>query len=530
MYFAGMPFSERSKTENVCYVSAVLGSSGLNAVDLVPALVEDLLSLERGVLMYCADQGRTVLVIAPILFISAGNPRHAEICSIKMPSSKCPCRKCYQSKMNRASTTDEAGNVVSVRLNPIETLLATCPERSKHHYELASIGVSNDIPIHNGMTASRLGYKDTGSRNLLHLQSFDSAKDTPVKILHTILLGTAKYFIRYLVRTLLDKNSFNRLTLELEKHQSAPEYSRTFRHKLNYCGSFLGRDFKQFIQTLPLVMETEFTKPTDSKVQTIIPVLKKLGLLQYLLLFLSAPLVPLLKDTFKRRHLFAIFHLADDIRRFGCALNFETEKGEQMNKFIREHVRHTNGHNPAKDITIRFGKEEMLRHIIDGGYWRDQDGHSVKIDAHAKLWLDTNRKDFSVTLLGGSRPLEDNNYAHQEIKAGVCAVFSVTESSSFSSRPYIFGKARKEAGDIVIDCFEIASIDTAKQTLKARLTTTTFPLQQLTTELIIDMHLSDDQGYQLVNVCKFSSYWFFSEHFSNFLHYSDELSAFFNRP
>jgi hypothetical protein len=196
-------------------------------------------------------------------------------------------------------------------------------------------------------------------------------------------------------------------------------------------------------------METEFTKPTDSKVQTIIPVLKKLGLLSSLVFVRSigsnAERYITVVDTAAREFITALhefdekvqtptpfcylpkvhllLHLADDIRRFGCALNFETEKGEQMNKFIREHVRHTNGHNPAKDITIRFRKEEMLRHIIDGGYWKDQDGHSVKIGAHAKLWLDTNRKDFSVTLLGGSRPLEDNNYAHQEIKAGVCSVF-----------------------------------------------------------------------------------------------------------
>ncbi|SAM08085.1 hypothetical protein [Absidia glauca] len=171
-----------------------------------------------------------------------------------------------------------------------------------------------------------------------------------------------------------------------------------------------------------------------------------------------------------------------------------------------------------------------LRHIIDGGFWRDQDGNLVEIGADARLWLSNNRKDFSVALLGGSRPVEDNNYAHQEIKAGVCAVFSVTDSSSISSKPYIFGKARKEAGGIVIDCYEISSIDTAKQTMTARLTSITFPLHQLTTELIIDMHLSDDQGNQLVNVCKFSSYWFFSEHISNFRRYSDELSAFFNRP
>ncbi|KAI8328553.1 hypothetical protein BC941DRAFT_319796, partial [Chlamydoabsidia padenii] len=60
-------------------------------------------------------------------------------------------------------------------------------------------------------------------------------------------------------------------------------------------------------------------------------------------------------------------HLPEDIKRFGCPLHFETERGEMFNKFIREHITHTNRHNPNRDIAIKFGKQVMLRHIMDGG-------------------------------------------------------------------------------------------------------------------------------------------------------------------
>lgn len=62
-----------------------------------------------------------------------------------------------------------------------------------------------------------------------------------------------------------------------------------------------------------------------------------------------------------------LHHLDEDIRRFGCALQYETEKGERFNKFIREQLFHTNRHSTSKDVAIRFGKQEVLKHVADGG-------------------------------------------------------------------------------------------------------------------------------------------------------------------
>lgn len=91
MTFAAMPFSMRNKRENTFFISAVSGSAGLHAMHLVPGLVEDLLQLEQGVVMYSFEHGKKVLVIAPILFIAADNPRHAELCGIKMATVTFPC-------------------------------------------------------------------------------------------------------------------------------------------------------------------------------------------------------------------------------------------------------------------------------------------------------------------------------------------------------------------------------------------------------------------------------------------------------
>ncbi|SAL99754.1 hypothetical protein [Absidia glauca] len=199
-----------------------------------------------------------------------------------------------------------------------------------------------------------------------------------------------------------------------------------------------------------------------------------------------------------------------------------------MNKFIREHVRFTNGHDPTKDITIRFGKELMLRHIIGGGYWWNSDGQIVSLGASSRHWISSNLEDFYVVLMGGSRTLEDNDYQLQKIKEGVCAVFSYKMSSS-TANPYLVGKARNQNGEMMIDCYEISDINTSMQTIRTRLISESYPLSQLNTETVIDMHITDSQGYQIINVCKFGSYWFISEHLALFNHYSEELSAFFNR-
>lgn len=74
-----------------------------------------------------------------------------------------------------------------------------------------------------------------------------------------------------------------------------------------------------------------------------------------------------------RTKLHMLHHLLDDLNRFGAAIHFETEKGEQFNKFIRERIYHTNRRSPSRDLLLCLGKEFMFRHIVDGATWVKDD-------------------------------------------------------------------------------------------------------------------------------------------------------------
>ncbi|KAI9325029.1 hypothetical protein BD770DRAFT_334923, partial [Pilaira anomala] len=61
-----------------------------------------------------------------------------------------------------------------------------------------------------------------------------------------------------------------------------------------------------------------------------------------------------------------LHHILEDIERFGCPLQYETESAEQFNKFIREHLFMTNRQFTSRDVAIRFGKQFICRQIFNG--------------------------------------------------------------------------------------------------------------------------------------------------------------------
>lgn len=61
-----------------------------------------------------------------------------------------------------------------------------------------------------------------------------------------------------------------------------------------------------------------------------------------------------------------LHHMLDDIKRFGCPLQYETESSEHFNKFIREHLFMTNRQYTSRDVAIRFGKQFICRQVFQG--------------------------------------------------------------------------------------------------------------------------------------------------------------------
>lgn len=61
---------------------------------LAEDLVENLLELESGIVMFDAMLGQQVLVVAPVMFVMADNPMSSELCNHQGSTARMFCRMC----------------------------------------------------------------------------------------------------------------------------------------------------------------------------------------------------------------------------------------------------------------------------------------------------------------------------------------------------------------------------------------------------------------------------------------------------
>ncbi|KAJ7728363.1 hypothetical protein B0H16DRAFT_1331027 [Mycena metata] len=239
------------------------------------------------------------------------------------------------------------------------------------------------------------------------IEGLDPHHDTPVEILHVILLGFVKYLWRDLVQNQLGSNAEKKALLVTRLNSfdvSGLGISPLAGHTLvQYSGSLTGRDFRAIAQAAPFVVYDLVSKDC---------------LATWVALSKLIPLVwqPIIKDVdahvalltaeinhfltcaarwttrwFNKPKFHILLHLPEHIRRFGPASLFATEAFESFNAIIRAKSVHSNRHAPSRDIARAFAQGNRIRHLLSGGLFMQPSLISANTSSQGRLELVANR-------------------------------------------------------------------------------------------------------------------------------------------
>ncbi|KAJ3727642.1 hypothetical protein C8R42DRAFT_755301 [Lentinula raphanica] len=212
------------------------------------------------------------------------------------------------------------------------------------------------------------------------IKDFDPHRDTPVEILHVILLGFVKYYWRDAISRLSDEQKkvlTHRLSsLDVSGLGFSPLKGETL---VQFAGSLTGSNFRAIAQVAPFVLYDLVPKPCFEAwlaLSALIPLVWQpviTNIDEYL---------PILQDAidrflncaaewtprwFNKPKFHILKHLPMHIRRFGPAMLYATEGFESFNAVIRDHSVHSNHQAPSRDIARGFARCNRNRHILSQG-------------------------------------------------------------------------------------------------------------------------------------------------------------------
>ncbi|KAI8983315.1 hypothetical protein BD414DRAFT_515805 [Trametes punicea] len=225
-------------------------------------------------------------------------------------------------------------------------------------------------------------YEEAATSPVWRIRDFDPHSDTPVEILHVILLGFVKYLWRDTVSRLKDsakETLVARLTSFDVAGLGIPPLQGTTL--VNYAKSLVGRDFRAIAQAAPFVLHDLCGIPDELHgvwiaLSRLIPLVWQPTIMDFptykdalqsaIDYFLEAT-CKLTPRWFNKPKFHLILHLPEHIRRFGPAMLFATEGFESFNAVIRSHSIHSNHGAPSHDIAIGMAHHHRIRHLLSGG-------------------------------------------------------------------------------------------------------------------------------------------------------------------
>lgn len=102
MMLAGMKREDNAKLQNIHFIVA---SNKVTPLEMAKPIVDDLMELERGVVMFDSFTQQDVVVVAPVLCVLADNPRAAELTNHMGSTANKFCRICHVIKNNSCNNS-----------------------------------------------------------------------------------------------------------------------------------------------------------------------------------------------------------------------------------------------------------------------------------------------------------------------------------------------------------------------------------------------------------------------------------------
>ncbi|TFK16465.1 hypothetical protein FA15DRAFT_553742, partial [Coprinopsis marcescibilis] len=234
-----------------------------------------------------------------------------------------------------------------------------------------------------------LSFVDTHSDEInnpfLSLKYCDFTQDTPVEILHTILLGVVKYAWHW-THTGWKEPQRSRYSTRLQatdtKGMSIPAIRAAYITQ--FANSLIGRQLKILVQTnafhvhdLVGAEQYQFIKATGV-LAALLWVPEIFDMEEYVadlttcianVLDSAAALDPSKIIAKIKYHL--LTHIPQDVRRFGPIIGVATESYESFNIIFRHCSILSNHQAPSRDIAHQLARQETFRHLVSGGWWEE---------------------------------------------------------------------------------------------------------------------------------------------------------------
>ncbi|KAF7296843.1 hypothetical protein MIND_00915600 [Mycena indigotica] len=413
-------------------------SQHVTTAELSAALRDTLQSTEENpIICFNAHTKREAAVTLRVSDKDADNPQQSEEASHIGCNGNCPCRKCkwggskkekeLEAQYHACHEPGVARTAAEIRLELTKQLematmgsSAAIEARQKETgtkdklaqfwiekvlAQVTSMKTANPSRSQKSIAAEAQQWLDQQPGDkmnpLLDITGLDPARDTPVEILHTVLLGVVKYIWHHLHTKQWSDTDRHLLAIRLQSTDtsglSIPPIQAAYM--MQYRNNLIGKHFKTLMQILTFHVYGLCTPEQQQLVKAAADLGARVWVstIDDMELYISElklaianvldawdavdPLRILVKI---KLHLLA--HLPDDVRRFGPAVRFSTETQEGYNAVFRMCSINGNKQAPSRDIAAKFAAMDGVKHLLCGGFW--ESATSRNNNTLTKVWLE----------------------------------------------------------------------------------------------------------------------------------------------